>query len=83
LKLPNENLIRQEVWQRTPELFDAVSKILFEQDIVATTCCGEDNNMDDKYDFEAGTVLINLPECKSKEHNPTIILGSCSWFKVK
>jgi hypothetical protein len=43
-----------------------VSKILFEQDIVAITCCGEDNNMDDKYDFEAGTVLINLPECKSK-----------------
>jgi hypothetical protein len=75
--------MRQEVQQHTPELFDAVSKILFEQDIVAITCCGEDDNMDDKYDFEAGTVLINWLECKSKEQAQDLIFNVfVRWFGI-
>jgi hypothetical protein len=44
--------MRQEVRQHTPELFDAMSKILLEQDIVAITLGGEDDNMDE-HDLEA------------------------------
>jgi hypothetical protein len=72
--------MRQEVRQHTPELFDAVSKILFEQDIVAITCCGEDDNTDE-YDLEAGTILINLPECESKEQARDLIFNVfVQWF---
>jgi hypothetical protein len=50
--------MRQEVWQRTPEHFDAMSKILLEQDIVAITLGGEDDNTDE-YDLEADTVTTS------------------------
>lgn len=70
---------RSAVQAKDPAFFAAVSKAMFERDLIGINFT--DNT--DEYDAEAGTVIPRLTSCRSSEDVAQVLLEEFrSWFGV-